>query len=225
MTLSKLSGGKHTEALETVGSNTGQIHSFFYDYLASEEVGYWWAKEHLCEITKMDCDSAIAGFQWKPYGESLTSPAGRGILKFLSEFTIGDDVNDVDDNDDKTAPTTASVPSIGATSTTVATTNTNEEKIKVLFMTRNPIDVLISSAKHKGTHVSAHCPPNDTECLRNHDSARGKIILPTDAFKNVLQSMVDDSNVIEWTLVENGIVYHCMMYEHCMKAVRVMMLT
>lgn len=186
LTLSTLAGERN-EALETVGSNQDQVDEFF-DYLGSEEAGSWWVTEHLCETQNYNCGSGIAGFQWKPYGRSITSPAGKGVLKTIGSFTF----NDVDgENND----------------------GSSGEKIRVLYMTRNPIDVAISSAKHHLSTVSSHCRASDKECLKNHKTAEKKVNLPTKKLLKTLQKAKDQEEEIENGLREAGIDYYKTTYE------------
>ncbi len=176
LTLSTLAGWPN-EVLETVGSNEKQINEFF-DYLDSEEVGSWWVTEHLCETTKYNCQSGIAGFQWKPYGKSITSPAGKGILKKIGSFTID-----------------------------------NGEKIRVLYMTRNPIDVAISSAKHDVSSLPAHCASSDKKCLKSREKVENKMHLPTSRLLKTLQEVIDHDRIVENSLREAGVEYFKTTYE------------
>mmetsp|Transcript_6827 Transcript_6827/g.10367 ORF Transcript_6827/g.10367 Transcript_6827/m.10367 type:complete len:412 (-) Transcript_6827:29-1264(-) len=189
MTLSKLAGERN-EALETVGSSVFQVKKFFH-YLKTEEMGAWWVKEHLCEITKYRCQSAIAGFQWKPYGNSISSPAGKGILKEIASFSFNG----------------------GGNSDSDSGSQVQTQVIRVLFMTRNPIDVLMSGIKHHFNNISAHCASDDKECLQRHKSAQKQILLPTEGLLDKLKSMVNDTEVVKNTLSDIGVDYYYTTYE------------
>jgi hypothetical protein len=179
MTLSNLAGGEPNEALETFGSNPNDVNDFL-DYLESEEKGSWWVEEHLCEITKHNCNSAIAGFQWKPYGDSMTSPAGRGALKKIASFSM-------DGN------------------------NNSGEKIRVLYMTRNPIDVIMSGLKHKKSGISAHCDADDVKCMKKHEN--NLLLMPTHKLLETLKEAEEHVSLVENTLTEMGIHYYRTTYE------------
>ena len=180
MTLSKLAG-KQNEALETVGSNEYQVKHLF-DYLGTEEVGAWWVKEHLCEITRYHCDSQIAGFQWKPYGNSVSSLAGKGVLEEIASFSFGG--------------------------------TGSSQAIRVLFMTRNPIDVLISSLKHHHNKIEAHCQPTDQKCLNQHKAAQmAKFSLPTENLLDTLEKAVKHVEFVKSSLSNIGVDYYHTTYE------------
>lgn len=178
MTLSTLAG-EQNEALETVGSTSDQLKEFFNEYLQSEEEASWWVTEHMCEITKYNCNSAIAGFQWKPYSDSISSPNGKAALKKIGSYEIDD----------------------------------SGEKIRVLYMTRNPIDVMVSKKKHGQSGVSAHCSPNDKKCLKAHKKSEKSIYLPTKKLIKKLKEVQLAVKTIEDTLDEMGINYYKTTYE------------
>ncbi len=64
----------------------------------------------------------------------------------------------------------------------------DEPKIKVILMSRNPLDVLISKRKHRksGHTIQAHCAPDDIECLNTHKSSGLGMELPT---KHLLEDL------------------------------------
>lgn len=67
----------------------------------------------------------------------------------------------------------------------------DDPKIKVIFMTRNPLDVLISKTKHHasgaGHQLEAHCAPDDWECIQQHiDTGRG-LVMPVDTLLQDLE--------------------------------------
>lgn len=66
-------------------------------------------------------------------------------------------------------------------------------RIRVIFMTRNPLDVLISKVKHhsKGNskEIKAHCRIHDEECVQKFHKRGVGLYLPTDT----LIQQLDDS--------------------------------
>ena len=67
----------------------------------------------------------------------------------------------------------------------------DQPKIKVIFMTRNPLDVLISKAKYKKQNkrnrIEAHCQLGDEECIRKQKKMGTGISLPTENLLNNLE--------------------------------------
>ena len=133
MTLSKLSGGEVNLAREDLGSTPAQV-KLFMDVFPSEEYGSWWLHEHLCEVSKLYAGSNIAGFQWKPYSDSLRSPFGQGVLKGIAGYNA---------NITKQHSSSSSSDNSSSSSGKAASS-----LIRVLYMTRNNLDVIISNAKH-----------------------------------------------------------------------------
>jgi hypothetical protein len=180
LTLSKLAGGKRSEAMETFGSGPEEVRMFF-NSMKSEEEGSWWLNEHLCEVTKLRCKSAIAGIQWKPYVDSWTTPSAKGVLKQIARHNA---------NDKSTKP-----------------------KIRVLYVTRNPIDVLISREKHRNGFSNSHCPANDEICLNRHKAASKDLVLPTENLVQLLQESANQVDLVQTTLKDFGIDYYKTTYE------------
>jgi len=179
LTLNKLAGGiRRTEAVEAFGSDIDQNAKFF-NSIRSEKEGAWWINEHLCEVTKINCDSPIAGIQWKPYVNTWKSPSAQGILKQIAHHNLNKD--------------------------------RKGHQIKVIYMTRNPLHVLISRQKHRSRHVPAHCSQSDTDCLENHK--RFNVTLPIDDLMNDLQENAAQEKLIETTLRNIGINYYRTSYE------------
>jgi hypothetical protein len=58
-----------------------------------------------------------------------------------------------------------------------------EPQIKVLHLTRNPLDRLISNLRHKGhirsDEIPAHCAIDDEECVKRHKAMSKNVTLPT----------------------------------------------
>lgn len=67
----------------------------------------------------------------------------------------------------------------------------DQPKIKVIFMTRNPLDVLISKAKYKKQNkrnrIEAHCQLGDEECIRKQKKMGTGISLQTENLLNNLE--------------------------------------
>lgn len=61
--------------------------------------------------------------------------------------------------------------------------------IRVIHLTRNPLDRLISNQKHKQSNgaIEAHCAVDDEECIKEHHEHEKAIVLPTG--KELVQSM------------------------------------
>ena len=177
-TLSKLAGGFQTEAIEAFGSNEIQIQKFFKS-MTSEEEGSWWINEHLCEVTKFNSNSTIAGIQWKPYSNSWILPSAQGMLKQIASH-----------NSDPQR--------IG-------------HKIKVIYMTRNPLDVFISKQKHHSRSVPAHCSRSDVDCLEKHTESNLTLSVED------LVSYLKQSEAVEKSIENNlrifGIDYYQTSYE------------
>ena len=55
--------------------------------------------------------------------------------------------------------------------------------IKVIYLTRNPLDRLLSNRKHKNyqhsEEVPAHCAVGDSNCIEHHKQHQSAIVLPT----------------------------------------------
>ena len=177
-TLSVLSGEK-SEAMEVFGSDEKQVKKFLKS-MKSEEEGSWWLSEHLCETTKRNCNSTIAGIQWKPYVNSWTLPSAQGILKQIARHNHNVDAN-------------------------------NKPTIKVLFLTRNPLDVIISQTKHRHFQLKAHCKKLDLECIKNNKVQ--SMALPTDTLLRDLKKSADQVKLVRNTLESFEIDYYLTTYE------------
>ncbi len=89
------------------------------------------------------------------------------------------------------------------------------QRIKVLWMTRNPIDVFMSRVKHSanGEHVSAHCKPNDTECLKMHSKAGLNIFLQKEELLKYLKGQHKIKIQVQDALNQAGVDYYNTTYE------------
>jgi len=181
LTLSKLAGGKPRGAKEAFGSDSDQIRSFFKS-MKSEEEGSWWLREHLCEVTKLHCNSAISGIQWKPYANTWSLPSAKGVLKEIARHNAE------------------------------AKLGGKNPQIRVLYMTRNPIDVEISRVKHRAQHTYAHCINGDEECLKQHKNMKN-LTLPTNDLVSKLKEDDDQVRLIVSTLETMGVEYYRTSYE------------
>ena len=187
-TLSKLAGGKVNRAIEDLGSTPKQVQ-LFMDTFPSEEYGAWWVQQHLCQITKFHTMSNIAGFQWKPYKNSLRSSFGQGVLKGISGYNA---------NITKGQPPPSS-------------NHASSSFIRVLYMTRNNLDVIISKLKHKiRTEIVAHCDKDDKDCSQQHNV---KVTLSTNGLLRSLNSMKLKQKNDESTLQLMGVEYYRTSYE------------
>lgn len=59
-----------------------------------------------------------------------------------------------------------------------------DPKVKVVYLTRNPLDRKISNLRHRHSKdskekISAHCKVGDEECIKHHSDFDTNIILPT----------------------------------------------
>jgi hypothetical protein len=91
----------------------------------------------------------------------------------------------------------------------------NEPRIKVIFMTRNPLDVMISKAKHKSTHgrLDAHCKANDVRCIKKQKEKGTGLHLPTETLLKDLTEAFDAFDVFEESLNDWNIDYIKTTYE------------
>ncbi len=101
----------------------------------------------------------------------------------------------------------------------VANFSLNGHKMKLIFMSRNQLDVLLSNIKHRrmkhkyGGRIFAHCEPDDELCLKEHKEASEAIKLPTEGLVQELKKMYDGLEYFEKSLNESGIDYYRTYYE------------
>jgi hypothetical protein len=78
----------------------------------------------------------------------------------------------------------------------------DEPKIKVILMSRNPLDVLISKIKHtkSGHTIQAHCAPDDQACLELHANSGRGLELPTKDLLKDLKKATDSFQAFASTL-------------------------
>jgi len=87
-------------------------------------------------------------------------------------------------------------------------------KIRVIFMTRNPLDVLISKRKHQeNKNAKAHCRPYEDDCIKTHASSAIGLTLPYDGLVKTLQESMDAFESFETTLWNMNISYIRTTYE------------
>ena len=92
----------------------------------------------------------------------------------------------------------------------------NQPRIKVIFMTRNPLDVLISKAKHKKAKkgkIGDHCAIDDEECVERMKKAGSGLQLPTQSLLNDLKDSLDAFKFFEDTFEEMNIAHVKTTYE------------
>jgi len=82
--------------------------------------------------------------------------------------------------------------------------------ILVIFLTRNPIDRLISNQRHKGhirtKEVPHHCKVGDVECLQKHKNHSKDIIIPTgDELISHIGGALFHDNYVKETLANIGV--------------------
>jgi hypothetical protein len=90
----------------------------------------------------------------------------------------------------------------------------DQPRIKVILMSRNPLDVMISKTKHKSGHaVQAHCSPDDAECLQTHAKSGRGLELPTKNLLGDLKEATESFEVFANTLNEMNVQYIRTTYE------------
>jgi hypothetical protein len=67
-----------------------------------------------------------------------------------------------------------------------------DPRIKVIFMTRNPLDVMISKTKHHDAHdLVAHCTIGDLKCIKKQEKKGTGLYLPTNTLLKDLKEALD----------------------------------
>jgi len=92
----------------------------------------------------------------------------------------------------------------------------NKPKIRVIYMTRNHLDVMISKRKHKDNRskgVKAHCKPDEKDCIKIHASFGEGIDLPSNELVKTLQENADAVELFDSSLRDMGIIYMKTSYE------------
>ena len=91
----------------------------------------------------------------------------------------------------------------------------NQPKIKVIFMTRNPLDVFISKIKHKKSNkqIVAHCEINDIACISKQKTLGSGLKLPTGSLLKRLEDSYEAFEVFEKTLDQMNIEHVKTTYE------------
>ena len=90
-----------------------------------------------------------------------------------------------------------------------------EPRIKVIFMTRNPLDVQISKYKHRHSKMSldAHCRTNDWKCIENMKKMGSGMHLPTNELLDTLEEAYDNFDYFKSSLKEFEIDHITTTYE------------
>lgn len=82
-----------------------------------------------------------------------------------------------------------------------------KNKVLVVWMTRNLLDVAISGAKHRVTFLRAHCGPGDERCIAKHKSIKVRL-----KAKTLLQELEEADRKyvvdVQSLLDEKGVRYH-----------------
>ena len=92
-------------------------------------------------------------------------------------------------------------------------------RIKVVFMTRNPLDVLISKIKHKKSkreienEIAAHCAVDDKECIEKQKQVGSGLQLPTQSLLKDLKDSLEAFSVFEDTLETMNVAHVKTSYE------------
>ena len=90
--------------------------------------------------------------------------------------------------------------------------------IKVIYLTRNPLDRLLSNRKHKNyqhsEEVPAHCAIDDEECIKHHKQHQSAIVLPTGKeLLKILESGLVLDKMVEEYLDNYGVKYVHVTYD------------
>ena len=151
-TLSRLTGTPN-KAYEVTGSNEAQANVFFQTRIP-DHVGSKWALRRMCEI------------QYR-YSQIYQTPQ-TGIVGFqwkpflstwMHEYAQGA-LKDIAQHNQQYE---------------------NHHKIRILYLSRNPLDKLISNLRHRVTNqtLPAHCGVNETQCLKQFaKTQKGGVELP-----------------------------------------------
>ena len=94
-----------------------------------------------------------------------------------------------------------------------------DPKIKVIYLTRNPLDRLISNTRHRGYQhsqdVPAHCAIDDEECVERHKAHSKKIIFTR--MKQMVQDVKHSINIDQLAhdlLLASGVDFLSVKYEN-----------
>mmetsp|Transcript_14097 Transcript_14097/g.20567 ORF Transcript_14097/g.20567 Transcript_14097/m.20567 type:complete len:338 (+) Transcript_14097:102-1115(+) len=86
--------------------------------------------------------------------------------------------------------------------------------IKVVRSRRNPLDIFISTLKHRTSHVSAHCAVDDKKCLEKHLLAGTGIHLPTEKLLKKLEEKIRQEDKVDDLLANMGVPHVRVTYEN-----------
>ncbi len=201
-TLSTLLGST-TTAYEITGGNKTKSLNFFNSLQQGQEeqsgdmdtnaggvgVGVNWAVERLCATQRYNLehveDPVITGFQWKPYRVTLNHEFGKGALEVLGKYNPH--------NRTRNNITNSSITDgKGKDDENIIDVDADDRpNIKVLFLSRNPLDRLISNIRHRGyirsDEIPAHCAIDDKGCVERHRAHSKGTVLPVG--KELIHSM------------------------------------
>jgi hypothetical protein len=93
-----------------------------------------------------------------------------------------------------------------------------DPEVKVIHLTRNPIDTFLSNLRHDGhirsKEVPAHCPRDDLECVESHRKHSHTFILPVGhRLESKISRALKRDEVIDERLLETGVQYIRVHYE------------
>ncbi len=94
----------------------------------------------------------------------------------------------------------------------------NNPPIRVLYLTRNPLDKIISNMRHKGfqhsQEVPAHCDIDDKECIKRHEAHSQGITFgnPQQLVHDIKGSLRLDQKILD-SLSSNGVKHLSVSYE------------
>ncbi len=99
-----------------------------------------------------------------------------------------------------------------------------EERLKVIYLTRNPLDRYISNLRHQGfvhsDEIPAHCEVNNEDCIKRHKEHSKSITINVEdeesrkKFKNTLESSIQADAMIETRLKELNVEHVHVTYEN-----------
>lgn len=224
-TLSRLTGFPSI-AYEYTGGNKNNTAKFFESIPPNVGKDGSWASIRLCKIQqrrmkryheelkeRQDNGSddeigsstvpayvgGVVGFQWKPYKASLQHPYSMNAFRHISSYNYAF-YNNISSSEN---------------------TNDNQQyepPIRVIFLTRNPIDRIISNTRHKGhihtNEVPAHCAKGDEECISKHQEHSKEInLIVGKELKSSIQRSLTSYEFVKDTLAFYGIRHVTVAYE------------
>ena len=98
----------------------------------------------------------------------------------------------------------------------------SDPSIRIIFLTRNPLDRMLSNLKHKdyqySDEVPPHCAIDDKECIKRHYQHQSAIVLPTgQELRHSLESNLALDNMVADKLSSSGVKHIHVTYENLFK--------